>query len=194
MKAEKMQNAECKMQKEGLTAEEIAKSLRVCAGPERSCGECHMRSKRGCDKDARIAGAELIEAQDKRIGELEAELAKLREENRWIPVEEGLPENEVDVFILAERRLYGIPETDGKKRRIVAMAFHTDGKMNTEDSGYNWDLWGTDAEYDEEVDAYIIPEGWWESVRYGEEFSAVDDFVTHWRRPMPKRPEEAGQV
>lgn len=107
----------------------------------------------------------------------------------WIPVEERLPENEVDVLILAERRLYGIPETDGRKHRIVATAFHTDGKMNTEDSGYNWELWDTGAEYDEEVDAYIIPEGWWEAVRYGEEFSAVDDIVTHWM-PLPEPPKE----
>lgn len=108
---------------------------------------------------------------------------------KWIPVEERLPENEVDVLILAERRLYGISETNRRKHHIVATAFHTGGKMNTEDSGYNWELWGTGAEYDEEVDAYIIPEGWWEAVRYGEEFSAVDDVVTHWM-PLPEPPKE----
>lgn len=103
---------------------------------------------------------------------------------KWIPVTERLPENEVAVIILAERRMYGIPELDQKTVRIVATAFHTDGKMNTEESSYTWDLYGTNAEYDEEADAYIVPEGWWESVLYGEEFSAVDDFVTHWM-PMP---------
>lgn len=59
--------------------------------------------------------------------------------------------------------------------------------MNTEESSYTWDLYGTNAEYDEEADAYIVPEGWWERVLYGEEFSAVDDFVTHWM-PMPEPP------
>ena len=117
------------------------------------------------------------------------ELAKMP---KWIPVVERLPENEVDVLILAERRLYGISETDRRKHHIVATAFHTDGKMNTEDSGYNWELWDTGAEYDEEVDAYIIPEGWWEAVRYGEEFSAVDDIVTHWM-PLPKPPKEVAR-
>ena len=93
----------------------------------------------------------------------------------WIPVTERLPENEVDVLICAQRRYY-----KGGTIPVVSTAFYTDGKMNTEESGYNWDLGDVDIEYDEEVDAYIVPEGWWESVRYGEEFSAVDDFVTHW--------------
>lgn len=106
---------------------------------------------------------------------------------RWIPVEERLPENEVDVLVLCERRLYGINELDRRISKHVAMAFHTDGTTNTEDSGYTWELWDTGADYDEEADAYIIPEGWWESVLYGNEFSAVDDFVTHWM-PLPEPP------
>ena len=77
---------------------------------------------------------------------------------KWIPVTERLPENEVDVLILAERRLYGIRELDGKKVPIVAKAFHTDGKMNTEESCYNWELDNVDMVYDEEADAYIVPE------------------------------------
>ena len=109
---------------------------------------------------------------------------------KWIPVTERLPKNEVDVLILAERRLYGIRELDGKKVPIVAKAFHTDGKMNTEESCYNWELDNVDMVYDEEADAYIVPEGWWESVVYGEEFSAVDDFATHWM-PLPEPPKEA---
>ena len=100
----------------------------------------------------------------------------------WISVEDRLPENEVDVLICAQRRYY-----KGGTIPVVSTAFHTDGKMNTEESGYIWDFCNVDMEYDEEVDAYIVPEGWWESVRYGEEFSAVDDFVTHWM-PLPTAP------
>ena len=100
----------------------------------------------------------------------------------WISVEDRLPENEVDVLICAQRRYY-----KGGTIPVVSTAFYTDGKMNTEESRYNWDLGNVDMEYDEEVDAYIVPEGWWESVRYGEEFSAVDDFVTHWM-PLPQPP------
>jgi hypothetical protein len=107
----------------------------------------------------------------------------------WISVTERLPENEIDVLICAERRLFGMAGGERKTIRVIATAFHTDGKMNTEDSGYNWELDNVDMKYDEEADAYIVPEGWWEAVRYGEEFSAVDDFVTHWM-PLPEPPKE----
>lgn len=45
-----------------------------------------------------------------------------------------------------------------------------------------------DMEYDEDADAYIIPEGWWESIEFGETFSAVDMPVLAWR-PLPDGPE-----
>lgn len=169
-----------------FTPEEIRESLVGCH-QKGGCTLCIFGNDPfSCNtEDGKTLGVLAAEA----IGEQATEIARLREERRWIPVSERLPENEVDVLILAERRLYGIPETDSRKHHIVAMAFHTDGKMNTEDSGYNWELWDTGAEYDEEADAYIIPEGWWESVRYGEEFSAVDDFVTHWM-PLPEPPKE----
>lgn len=34
-------------------------------------------------------------------------------------------------------------------------------------------------------DAYVIPEGWWESVSFAEEFFAVDAKVIAWR-PLPE--------
>ena len=111
------------------------------------------------------------------------------ERSRWVPVTERIPENEVDVLVLCERRIYGIGELDHRISKHIAMAFHTDGKTNTEDSEYTWELWDTGADYDDEADAYIIPEGWWERVLYGEEFSAVDDFVTHWM-PLPESTRE----
>lgn len=107
----------------------------------------------------------------------------------WIPVTERLPENEKDVLIRAERKLYGIGKRGSKIASVISMAFHTDGKMNTEQSAYTWETDYLDAEYDEEADAYIIPEGWWESVTYSEAFSAVCDVVTHWM-PLPQPPKE----
>ena len=102
----------------------------------------------------------------------------------WISVEDRLPENEQDVIICAKRRHYSNPN---RFIRIVAKAFYTDGKHNTEHTAYAWNNDCIDMEYDEENDAYLIPDGWWESVEYGEEFSAVSDFVTHWM-PMPQPP------
>ena len=100
----------------------------------------------------------------------------------WISVDNRLPENEQDVIICAKRRHYSNPNCF---IRIVAKAFYTDGKHNTEQTAYDWNNDCIDMEYDEENDAYLIPEGWWESVEYGEEFSAVSDFVTHWM-PLPQ--------
>ena len=104
----------------------------------------------------------------------------------WISVKDRLPENEQAVIICAERRHYSNPN---HFIRIIAKAFYTDGKHNTEHTAYAWDNDCIDMEYDEENDAYLIPEGWWESIEYGEEFSAVSDFVTHWM-PLPEPPKD----
>lgn len=109
--------------------------------------------------------------------------AALRERLRWIPVTERLPENEKDVLIAFTRK--GLR---GDIYRCVGMAFYTDGKTNTEGSSYSWEVGDIDMKYDEEADAYIIPEGWWETVNFGENFTAVDMPVTHWM-PLPKAPE-----
>lgn len=93
------------MNKREFTPEEIAKSLRTCCTPKpdrgfipridcESCG--FKRSPATCRWNLQRTAADMIEAQAKRIGELEAELVKLREENRWIPVEERLPDRELD--------------------------------------------------------------------------------------------------
>src|SRR5699024_7685948 len=95
-------------------------------------------------------------------------------------------ENEKDVLICVKSKNCIKPN---EFVSFVAKAFYTDGKHNTEQSAYAWgDPYdGCNFEYDEEADAYIMPEGWWESVEYTECFGAVDDIVTHWM-PLPNPP------
>ena len=114
---------------------------------------------------------------------LSAAISALREqeERRWIPVTERLPENETDVLVAYTRK--GVR---GCSYSGVCTAFHTDGRTRTENSSYDWEI---DMDYNEEVDAYIVPEGWWETVDFGEEFFAVDAVVTHWM-PLPEPPKE----
>lgn len=96
-----MQNDECRVQNAGLTAEEIVRSLRVCANPM-PCEGCVSIEHRGdydCADWLKRTAADLIEELAKEVARLQAELIqrndellKLREENRWIPVEERLPD------------------------------------------------------------------------------------------------------
>ena len=95
------------------------------------------------------------------------------------------PSNEKEVLVLAERHGYLDPE---KKYRFIVMGFHTDGKTTTEDSFCNWDE-ELDLEYNEELDSYMVPEGWWESVSYSECFGAISDTVIGWTE-LPEIPNE----
>ena len=105
-------------------------------------------------------------------------------EMKWISVQDRLPENEKTVLIAVRRKWYNCPS---KYYNFVTKAFYTDGKHITEESNYVWDFGY--FQYDEEKDAYVIPEGWWESVDYSEEFGEVDDEVTHWME-LPELPKE----
>lgn len=94
----------------------------------------------------------------------------------WIPCSERLPENEKDVEITFIRQHC----CTGEKLYLTARAFYEDGTLTTENSVYYWeemDNW----EYDKETDSYRIPEGWFESVSFAEEFERVDMPVIAWR-------------
>lgn len=94
----------------------------------------------------------------------------------WIPVTVRIPNNEQIVEITYTRRHY----RTGEPLYYTARAFYTDGKHSVEDSDYDWsdmDL----KDYIEEEDAYRVPEGWWESVSFGEDFFPVDAPVVAWK-------------
>lgn len=103
----------------------------------------------------------------------------LSENDGWIPVEDGMPECEQEVFILTER---GTETT----------ALYEDGKMPESKSKWNWnDIQG---EWDDKEDCMIIPDGWWEYRHFNPDDvynNIVDEKVIAWRPlPEPYNPEK----
>lgn len=119
------------------------------------------------------------------INGISEELAAIRDSTRWIPCSEKMPENEKEVEITYARE----DRITGEAMYFTARAFYEDGTLNTEESKHLWydvDNW----EFDEEADAYIVPEGWWEYPSFAEEFGIVDMPVIAWRPlPLPYKPE-----
>ena len=101
----------------------------------------------------------------------------------WVSVEDRLPEAETDVLIACDRNGY----------RFTCPAIYEDGKMLRQDSIWNWNDIESCASYDEELDDYYIPEGWWENRQFNTDDvynNPVDCAVTHWM-PRPDAPEGA---
>ena len=160
---------------EQMTDKEIMQVLRYCSDPNPdACNYCQYLKEEHCILKMAGAALDLIER-------LNTENAALREKQRWIPVEDRLPKPEIDVLIVCNRNGY----------RFVTPAIYEDGKMLTQDSGWNWcdiDCYGL---YDEDVDDYYIPEGWWENRQFNPDDvynNPVDCTVTHWM-PLPGAPE-----
>lgn len=98
----------------------------------------------------------------------------------WIPVEDGLPKPEEEVWVQCERGQFGF--------KYQCKAFYIPPKWLREESSLNWDYECCD-EYDEEADDYYVNEGWYERIHNWDDYSAVGigDFVTHWM-PLPSAP------
>lgn len=93
----------------------------------------------------------------------------------WISCKQRMPENEVDVLIA-----FSVGDT----KCHIAMAFYEDGTKTTEESDYWWnDI--DNFEYSEKDRCFFIPEGWWESVTFSDEFKPVDREVVAWM-PLPE--------
>ncbi len=177
---------------ERMTDKEIVQALRCRARHEKAtnegCKKCPYWATENLEEWQKLCGwasckvYQIISDAADAIERLLAENAALREKQRWIPVEDRLPKPEIDVLIVCNRNGY----------RFVTPAIYEDGKMLTQDSGWNWcdiDCYGL---YDEDVDDYYIPEGWWESRKFNPDDvynNPVDCTVTHWMS-FPEAPEE----
>lgn len=126
------------MKDKKFTPEEIAESLRVCAGTD--CKGCVHP---GCGEELCMNALNKIAAD--MLEELAAEVARLREERRWIPTAERLPDQELE----AEPKdadgkpLLGgyecIAQIEGAKRPTALWYCRIDGEgVWTDESGENF--------------------------------------------------------
>ena len=109
------------------------------------------------------------------------ELYHRRQNDRdWICCRKQLPEPEKEVEVTVEVRL-----VDGKRKRFTCRAFYEDGNTTLDNSDISeWDF-DDDELYDPERDDWFVPEGWYGSNDYCEQFTIIDDFVIAWR-DIPK--------
>lgn len=97
----------------------------------------------------------------------------------WINVKEKLPKNEEVVLVTCNRNGY----------KFITIAIHEDGTMLEEDSNFVWYDINKHDRYNEELDDYYVPEGWWENHEFdSDEYNnMIDCEVTHWM-PLPELP------
>ena len=128
----------------------------------KECKEAHSSFKEGC------------EALDLAISALERD--------RWISVEERLPESGEHVLACCYVKWLG-----GGGRNYVCDAYYAKPKT------LNVNSWADDiaCEYDEETDEYYLLEGWYEVIKNWDDYDSISigDFVTHWM-PLPLPPKE----
>ena len=191
-----------------MDTNEIVKALRKEVAANPCVGLCSTCNIAECMTKLLIQAADLIEKQERQIQtlkwerdvaveqaameiqELQNSLAVLGQANaalrekvpEWIPVKERPPEPETEVLIVCNRR----------GCRFVCPAIYEDGKMLTQDSGWNWNDLYDYGTYSEDDDDYFVPQGWWEDRQFTPDDvynNPVDCEVTHWM-PLPELPEE----
>ena len=102
----------------------------------------------------------------------------------WISANDRLPEVEERVLVLTSCTY------KDKIYRNVTTGMYEDGNMWREDSDWIFDI-DYCSDYDEELDDWKIPKGWFEYAIYSEDGTngVITDVVTHWM-PLPDFPNE----
>lgn len=157
-----------------LSAEELAKTLRLCDSA--SCTGCAFYGFYDCGSIINPQAADMLE---KLAAEKEAKKPE------WSSVKDGPPKNEQEVLIYCNRGGF----------KFVCPAIYEDGTMLTQNSRWNWNDIEEYGTYSEENDDYFVPKGWWENRQFTPDDvynCPVDCEVTHWR-PLPKPPKEEKQ-
>lgn len=157
-----------------LSAEELAKTLRLCDSA--SCTDCALYGFYDCGGIINPQAADMLE---KLATEKEAKKPE------WSSVKDGPPKNEQEVLIYCNRGGF----------KFVCPAIYEDGTMLTQNSRWNWNDIEEYGTYSEENDDYFVPKGWWENRQFTPDDvynCPVDCEVTHWR-PLPKPPKEEKQ-
>lgn len=102
---------------------------------------------------------------------------------RWIPVNEKLPESQKPVLVVAEDKTFGY-------KRTLKAAHIAEHECSTED--YEWQEYEGETVYDETNDCFWIPECWYETNAVENNGNWILDYdyrITHWQ-PLPKPPKE----
>lgn len=112
-------------------------------------------------------------------------------EEPWILCSERMPLSEQEVLICTKKRK--LTQT-AYIESLVIPAIYEDGTVLENDSGWRWE--DVDyADWDEEEDCGIIPEGWWENRHFNPDDvynNPVDEKVVAWM-PLPELYHEGEQ-
>jgi hypothetical protein len=99
----------------------------------------------------------------------------------WISVEDALPVSETEVLAVCNRNGYV----------FVVPAIYEAGEVLRGESGWRWNDIEEYGVYNEKLDDWYVPTGWWENRKFTPDDvynNPIDCKVTHWM-PLPDAPE-----
>lgn len=99
----------------------------------------------------------------------------------WISVEDALPVSETEVLAVCNRNGYV----------FVVPAIYEAGEVLRGESVWNWNDIEEYGGYNEKLDDWYVPTGWWENRQFTPDDvynNPIDCKVTHWM-PLPDAPE-----